>query len=186
RIRDIVQSLRNFSRYDEAEIKVVDIHEGIDSTLIMLIHQLNATSNRPEIRIHKNYGALQKIECYAGALNQVFLNILSNAIDVLDTCQEATPTITITTQQYPESVKIAISDNGPGIPRAVQQKIFDPFFTTKTVGKGTGMGLAISHQIVVESHGGELDCQSIPGQGTEFLITLPTTFSHAYTKARLK
>ncbi|MEM7771697.1 MAG: ammonium transporter, partial [Cyanobacteria bacterium P01_A01_bin.37] len=171
RIRDIVQSLRNFSRYDEAEIKVVDIHEGIDSTLLMLFHRLNAMSSRPEIRIQKDYGALQKIECYAGALNQVFLNILSNAIDALGTCQEATPTITITTQQYPESVKITISDNGPGIPRAVQQKIFDPFFTTKTVGKGTGMGLAISHQIVVESHGGELDCQSIPGQGTEFLIT---------------
>ncbi|QIR39954.1 hypothetical protein HCG51_26775 [Tolypothrix sp. PCC 7910] len=183
RIRRIVLSLRNFSRMDEADFKTVDIHEGIDSTLLILQHRLKAQSNYPAIEVIKDYGSLPPVECYAGQLNQVFMNILSNAIDALEenntkrTAAEiqAQPsqinirTSTIDTQW----IEIAIADNGVGIAEHIQQRIFDPFFTTKPVGKGTGMGMSISYQIITEKHGGKLKCFSTIGQGTEFVIQIP-------------
>ncbi|NJR24596.1 MAG: PAS domain S-box protein [Richelia sp. CSU_2_1] len=183
RIRDLVVSLRNFSRLDEAQMKAVDIHEGIESTLLILQHKLKAKSDRPEIEIVKEYGNLPKVECYAGQLNQVFMNILANAIDALEEYNSkrysreiyAKPNkITIVTSLVnSETVKIQIADNGKGIDRAVINKLFDPFFTTKPVGKGTGLGLSIGYQIVVEKHNGKLQCFSAPGQGAEFVIEIP-------------
>ncbi|MEB3337859.1 MAG: ATP-binding protein [Leptolyngbyaceae bacterium] len=183
RIREIVQSLRIFSRLDEAEIKDVDIHEGLDSTLMILHSRLKAKPDHPEIKVVKLYGNLPKIECYAGQLNQVFMNILSNAIDALEdhrlslAPEESTsyvPAITIRTEFLePEQVVIRLADNGPGLTPTVQEQLFDPFFTTKPVGKGTGMGLSISYQIVTEKHGGFLKCVSTPGQGAEFVIGIP-------------
>ncbi|MCC3406362.1 MAG: sensor histidine kinase [Microcoleus sp. PH2017_10_PVI_O_A] len=183
RIRNIVLSLRNFSRTDEVDIKPVNIHEGIDSTLMILQHRLKASSERPEIQVIKNYGALPLTRCYAGPLNQVFMNILSNAIDALEeksarlNYQEITENpsqIRIRTSVIDaEWVEIAIADNGSGIPKELRQRIFEPFFTTKPVGKGTGMGMSISYQIVTEKHGGQLDCFSILGEGTEFSIKIP-------------
>lgn len=183
RIRQIVLSLRNFSRMDEAEIKPVNIHEGIDSTLMILQHRLKSRSDRPAIEVVKNYAALPLVECYAGQLNQVFMNILTNAIDALEenntncTFQDiqANPNqITIRTSVLDTGwVQIAIADNGPGIPESLQQRIFDPFFTTKPIGKGTGMGMSISYQIITEKHGGSLKCYSEPNQGTEFVIQIP-------------
>jgi signal transduction histidine kinase len=189
RIREIVLSLRNFSRLDEAEIKKVDIHEGIDNTLIILQSHLRAKPDRPEIKVIKEYGELPMIECYAGQLNQVFMNILTNSIDALSESYQLSIfsdslvpttrknlTIHIQTEfsddQY---VVIRISDNGPGIPESIQKRLFDPFFTTKPVGKGTGLGLSISHQIIVEKHGGQISCTSTPGQGAEFTIRIPVT-----------
>lgn len=180
RIRQIVLSLRNFSRMDEAEIKPVDIHEGIDSTLLILQHRLKARSDRAAIVVTKDYGALPLVECYAGQLNQVFMNILTNAIDALDeqsqksSSANATPQITIRTMVIDAHwVQMTIADNGPGIPKPIQQRIFDPFFTTKPIGKGTGMGMSISYQIITEKHGGKLDCVSQPNSGTEFIIQIP-------------
>ena len=176
RIREIVESLRNFSRLDEAEVKQVDVHEGIDSTLMILYNRLKGKSDTREIQVIKNYGILPKIECYAGQLNQVFMNIISNAIDALESCpnSEWEPKITITTMITPEGiVSISIADNGCGMSEAVQKQIFDPFYTTKPVGKGTGLGLAISHQVIVERHRGQLNCLSTPGEGTEFIIEIP-------------
>jgi signal transduction histidine kinase len=180
RIRQIVQSLRIFSRTDEAEIKSVDIHEGIDSTLMILSHRLKAFSNRPNIEIIKNYGNLPLVECYPGQLNQVFMNILNNAIDALEEAIDmqkiSTPSIAIHTEVVDgKTIGIRITDNGMGIAEDVKQKIFDPFFTTKPVGKGTGMGLSISYQIITEKHGGTLSCASKPGEGTEFGIAIPLT-----------
>ncbi|MBX2865958.1 MAG: GHKL domain-containing protein [Leptolyngbyaceae cyanobacterium MAG.088] len=179
RIRDIVQSLRTFSRLDEAVVKHVDLHDGIDSTLVILNNRLSQTSSSPEITVIRHYGELIPIECYAGQLNQVFMNILSNAIDALEnTPGLSNPTITITTELIDsEWVVIHIADNGPGIPDTIYKRLFDPFFTTKAVGKGTGMGLSISYQIVTEKHKGYLDCQSSPGQGAEFIIKLPVCLS---------
>jgi signal transduction histidine kinase len=175
RIREIVLNLRNFSRLDEAELKVVDIHEGIDSTLLILQHRLNLESDSPNIEILKNYGDLPKIECYAGHLNQVFMNILTNGIDaLLEAKDKDKKQIRIRTEARDSDwVVVAIADNGPGMSQEVQQHIFDPFFTTKPVGKGTGLGLSISYQIVVEKHGGQLKCISAPGEGAEFLIKIP-------------
>lgn len=182
RIRQIVLSLRNFSRMDESEIKPVNIHEGLDSTLMILQHRLKARPEHPEIEVIKEYASLPLVECYAGQLNQVFMNILTNAIDALEDntskTSPETPTpprqITIRTSIVNEQwVKIAIADNGPGIPKQVQQRIFDPFFTTKPVGKGTGMGMSISYQIITEKHNGKLECSSTIGQGTEFSIQIP-------------
>ncbi len=183
RIREIVQSLRSFSRLDEAEVKDVDIHEGIDSTLMILHNRLKSRSEYPAIQIVKDYGDLPRIECYAGQLNQVFMNILSNAIDALDDQNHqrspadaiAHPSIiTIQTRvTTPGFVTIQIADNGPGIPDAVQKRLFDPFFTTKTVGKGTGMGMSISHQVITERHKGRLICVSSPGDGAKFVIEIP-------------
>ncbi|MBW4679640.1 MAG: GAF domain-containing protein [Microcoleus vaginatus WJT46-NPBG5] len=199
RIRQIVLSLRNFSRIDQSEMKPVDIHEGIDSTLLILHHRVKARSDRPAIQIIKEYAPLPLIECYAGQLNQVFMNVLSNAIDALDEYDklrslaemEATPNqITISTflksgdmgegtgetqgsASNSQFVAICIADNGPGMPESVRDRIFDPFFTTKDAGKGTGIGLSISRQIVVEKHGGVFRCTSQSGQGTQFWIEIP-------------
>ncbi|MBD1865299.1 MULTISPECIES: ATP-binding protein [Trichocoleus] len=183
RIRQIILSLRNFSRMDEAEFKAVDIHEGIDSTLLILQHRLKARSERPEIEIIKDYATLPLIECYAGQLNQVFMNILVNSIDAIEennakhTYQELKDhpsRITIRTLMVDAAwIEVAIADNGIGIPQAVQRRIFDPFFTTKALGKGTGMGMSISYQIITEKHNGKLECSSTPGEGTEFRIRIP-------------
>jgi two-component system NtrC family sensor kinase len=183
RIQQIVLSLRNFSRLDQAEVKPVDIHEGIDSTLLILQHRFKANSQHPEINIIKEYGPLPLIECYAGQLNQVFMNILSNALDALeereshchpDLLQQSPSTIRITTQlQGKEQVTICIADNGLGVSPEVQQRIFDPFFTTKPVGKGTGMGMSISFQIITEKHHGRIWCESVVGQGTRFWLEIP-------------
>ncbi|MBD2017296.1 PAS domain S-box protein [Microcoleus sp. FACHB-53] len=228
RIRSIVQSLRKFSRADEADMKKVDVHEGIESTLLILQHRLKAKGKHPEITIFKEYGSLPPIECYPGELNQVFMNILINAIEALKPLDigiqphsslfvpHPSPTITIRTRilEYCESptvtedspgaiaqkalpeaiaehptstssqtetlsrqssqrVVIQISDNGPGMTDSVKAKLFDPFFTTKPVGQGSGLGLSISYQIIVEHHHGILTCTSTPGHGTEFWIEIP-------------
>jgi two-component system, NtrC family, sensor kinase len=183
RIRQIVLSLRNFSRMDEAEFKAVDLHEGIDSTLLILQHRLKANSQRPEIDIIKDYAALPLVECYAGQVNQVFMNLLVNAIDAIEessakrTYQDNSDhpnQITIRTAMINAAwVEVTIADNGPGIPPAIQPRIFDPFFTTKPLGKGTGMGMSISYQIITEKHGGNLECFSTPAKGTEFRIQIP-------------
>ena len=183
RIRQIVLSLRNFSRMDEAEFKSVDIHEGIDSTLMILQHRLKAKPEQPEIEVIKDYGNVPLIECYAGQLNQVFMNILVNAIDALEesnalrTSQEIEDNpsrIRIRTSVINSTwVEVAIADNGVGISKEFQQRIFDPFFTTKPIGKGTGMGMSISYQIITEKHGGKLECFSTSGVGTEFIIQVP-------------
>ncbi len=179
RIRTIVLGLRNFSRLDESEMKLADIHEGIDNTLMILKHRLKAKSDYPEIEVIKKYGKLPEVNCYAGQLNQVFMNILSNAIDALEEIRNqndcaGNPQICIQTEiTNANNIRISITDNGSGIPEKVQQKIFDPFFTTKAVGSGTGLGLAISYQIVVDKHKGQLICNSTPGEGTEFVIEIP-------------
>jgi len=183
RIRQIVLSLRNFSRMDEAEFKRVDIHEGIDSTLMILQHRLKGKPQQPEIEVIKDYGNLPLVECYAGQLNQVFMNILVNAIDALEEnhvqrnhqqSQDNSHQIIIRTSVINSTwIKIAIADNGVGISQELQQRIFDPFFTTKPIGKGTGMGMSISYQIITEQHGGKLECCSTLGKGTEFIIQIP-------------
>ncbi|MEL6460102.1 MAG: ATP-binding protein [Cyanobacteria bacterium J06636_27] len=178
RIKDIVLSLRNFSRLDEAEFKQVDIHEGIDSTLLILHNRLKATANHPKIEIIKEYSSLPKVDCFAGQLNQVFMNILANAIDALDdevdNNQTFFPQIRVFTEfSGSNNILIRIADNGSGIPASVQSKLFDPFFTTKQVGKGTGLGLSISYQIIVNKHHGKLSFNSSPGEGTEFTIEIP-------------
>ncbi|MEH2375768.1 PAS domain-containing sensor histidine kinase [Nostoc sp.] len=221
RIREIVLSLRTFSRLDEAEMKAVDIHEGIDSTLMILQSRFKGNDQRPTIEIIKEYAKLPLVQCYTGQLNQVFMNILSNAIDALEegvgkvrpplgirgngdegdqgdkgnnqfpillyerlrqrqrsvqvpNAQCPISTIRICTQlQEPNQVTIRITDNGLGIPEDVKKQLFNPFFTTKPIGKGTGMGLAISYQIIRERHGGSLECISQPGQGAEFVIKIP-------------
>ncbi|WP_242072147.1 sensor histidine kinase [Nostoc sp. FACHB-110] len=186
RIEQIVKSLRNFSRLDEADKKIVDIHAGINSTLLILHSRLKEEINGKRISLVKEYGNIPEIECFPGLLNQVFMNILANAIDALcekfqssDLSSELpncvnNPTIIIRTEYiFKKYISISIIDNGIGIAEDVRQRLFDPFFTTKPVGKGTGLGLSISHQIVVEKHGGELNCLSTVGQGTEFMIKIP-------------
>jgi PAS domain S-box-containing protein len=174
RITEIVTSLRNFSRIDEAEYKKADIHTGINNTLKLLEHRLKAQNNRPPIQVIKEFGNLPLIDCYPGQLNQVFMNILVNAVDALDQSSTLQPQIKIHTEIYQVNIlRISISNNGVSIPQDVQTKIFDPFFTTKLVGKGTGMGLSISYQIVKEKHGGTLECISEVGMGTEFVIKIP-------------
>ncbi|OCQ89603.1 hypothetical protein BCD67_13300 [Oscillatoriales cyanobacterium USR001] len=183
RIRDIVKSLRTFSRLDEADLKPVDIHENIESTLMILQNRLNSSSGKGEISVVKNYGNLPLVECYGGLLNQVFLNLLVNAIDAIEQRRESLESteksnyvgeITIATSTTSENqVLISINDNGCGMSPEVQEKIFNPFFTTKPVGKGTGMGLATGYQIVTENHHGHLHCCSTLGKGTEFRIELP-------------
>lgn len=225
RLRQIVLSLRNFSRLDESEVKDVNIHEGIDSTLMILDNRLKAKFDRKEIQVTKDYGDLPLIQCYAGQLNQVFMNILSNAIDALEeklqdrtsqarqnssikkiqkcpacsennstnqtiNCEqlnEFTPQIQIKTFQLEKDwISIHISDNGPGIPQAVQARLFDPFFTTKPIGKGTGLGLSISYQIVTETHNGNLVCLSTPGQGTEFIIKLQISHTQSSVDRKIQ
>jgi signal transduction histidine kinase/sensor domain CHASE-containing protein len=183
RIRQIVLSLRNFSRLDEAEMKPVDIHEGIDSTLLILQNRLKPRAEHPAVLVVKEYGDIPLINCYAGQLNQVFMNILTNAIDALDeyntqrspaAIQADPSTITLRTLMVDSHLlKVEIADNGPGMSEAVRARLFDPFFTTKPVGQGTGLGLAISYQIITEKHQGRIECESIPGQGTRFSIEIP-------------
>jgi len=181
RIRNIVHEVRSFSHLDEADMKPVDIHEGIDSTLLILQSGLRGNKEREEIQVIKQYGKLPKVTCYASELNQVFMQILNNAIDALSEEQKASglgdknlPKITIRTSVTASHwVKIRIADNGTGIPSEVKKKIFDPFFTTKPVGAGTGLGLSTSSSIVVNKHGGKLNCISAPGQGAEFVIEIP-------------
>ncbi|MEH2171389.1 ATP-binding sensor histidine kinase [Nostoc sp.] len=180
RIRNIILSLRNFSRLDESEMKPVNIHEGIDSTLMILQHRLKEKSDRAEIEVFKEYAQLPNVICYVGQLNQVFMNILSNAIDALEEYNNGedspskNPQIRIRTELGKvNTLKIRIADNGYGMTAQVQQKIFDPFFTTKAVGSGTGLGLSISYQVVVDKHKGQLSCESAPGKGTEFVIEIP-------------
>ncbi|NES88369.1 sensor histidine kinase, partial [Okeania sp. SIO2B9] len=182
RIRDIVISLRNFSRLDEAEMKPVNIHEGIDSTFLILHTRIKEKSDKREVEIVRNYGQLPQVICYASQMNQVFMNLFSNAIDALaflrDKQQEFDhkPTITVSTEVTElNTVKIKISDNGSGINSETLSKIFDPFFTTKPVGTGTGLGLSISYSIVVEKHQGNLSCISEIGKGAEFIIEIPIT-----------
>jgi signal transduction histidine kinase len=177
RIKEIVLSLRTFSRMDEAEYKLADLEAGIESTLTILNHRLKATSSRGEIVVRREFCGLEKVECYAGQMNQVFMNLLSNAIDALEEHWEklsGTAEIVITTADLGNGmVRMTFSDNGPGIAEEIRSRLFDPFFTTKDVGKGTGMGLAISYQVVVDRHGGKLSCES--GMGTRFAIEIPQT-----------
>ncbi len=190
RIREIILSLRSFSRLDEAEIKRVNLHEGIDSALMILRHRLESISNHSTgdrinsdsdsrtIAVVKDYDNLPEVECYAGQINQVFLHLLDNAIDALSPLDSALnklePTIWIQTELLGKDwVRISFKDNGRGIPERSQSKLFDPFFTTKPIGKGTGLGLSISYQIVTEQHRGQLHYQSVEGLGTEFSIIIP-------------
>jgi PAS domain S-box-containing protein len=203
RIRQIVLGLKNFSRLDEAEHKPVDIHEGIENTLLILQHRMKPEA--ANIQLIKEYGNVPPADCYPGQLNQVFMNLLNNAIDALENysptgtfkssdtfssteIKDHPRIIKISTEvveraesklptselaQDSKNVVIRIADNGPGIPKELQKRIFDPFFTTKTVGEGTGLGLSISYQIIVEKHGGQLQCLSQPGKGTEFVVEIP-------------
>ncbi len=194
RIRSIVEALQNFSRHDEAQMKGVNIHEGIDNTIVMLQHRLKKTINRPEITVIKKYSDLPLVSCYASELNQVFMHLLNNAIDALDESSVnsqwsmsknpeqltvdsgllSKPQIHICTMRTnSDTVKICIADNGSGISESVRSRIFDPFFTTKPPGKGSGLGLAISYQIVVQKHQGKITCNSLPGKGSEFIIEIP-------------
>lgn len=183
RIREVTQTLRNFSRVEETDKKLVDIHVGIENTLIILDQRLKAKSERPAIQVIKEYGELPLVECYIGQLNQVFINILSNAIDAMEQqnvgrtfaeIQKNPNVITVRTELLNEQwVSIKIKDNGIGMPEAVQKRLFEPFFTTKPIGKGTGLGLSISREIVVEKHGGKFQCVSMSGEGTEFIVQLP-------------
>lgn len=181
RIQKIVLSLRNFSRLDEAELKPVDIHEGLENTLMILHNRLKSKGEQSGIDVTTQFGDLPKIECYAGPLNQVFMNLLSNAIDALEEQPEPrqiwinteTDTTTLPSGEPASIARIRIRDNGQGIPADHKDHLFDPFFTTKPVGKGTGLGLSISYQIIVERHNGTLTCVSEPGEGAEFIIEIP-------------
>lgn len=171
RIREIVLSLRNFSRLDEADIKAVSLQEGINSTLVILAHRLRENAVHKPIKIVKDYQPMPLVECYPSQLNQVIMNIVANAIDALGHVSE--PTIAISTRVRDGEALIAILDNGPGMPESVRSQIFNPFFTTKPVGQGTGMGLSICHQIVTEKHGGQLSVEPTPDGGTRFTIAIP-------------
>jgi two-component system, NtrC family, sensor kinase len=210
RIKQIVLALRNFSRLDEAKLKPTDLHEGIDSTLMLLTSRFKKIIFADKIQLIQQYGALPKLECYASELNQVFMHLLGNALDALETCpkfavsattlleqcleatvhqqlqklieiyphlsvlgQQQQPTIWIFTQVVDDKVQLWFVDNGSGIAERISQQIFDPFFTTKPVGQGMGLGLSLSYQIVTQKHQGILNCYSIPGLGTAFLVALP-------------
>ncbi len=192
RIQQIVRSLQNFARHDQVDKKDVDLHEGIDNTLLILQHRLKAVGKQPAIQLVKDYGALPLVTCYPGPLNQVFMHLISNAIDAFEPAPSTSgpalepaesplpllttdsPTITIATRWLDTAhVLICLTDNGMGIDETAQAHLFEPFFTTKPVGKGTGLGLAISYQIVVEQHHGDIQCHSQVGQGTTLTIKLP-------------
>ena len=171
RIKKIVLSLRNFARLDESEIKAADIHEGIDNTLLILNHRM-----QKEVEIIQTYGDLPLVECHQAQINQVFMNIIGNAIDAMLESDVKPKKIAIETEKVAKNrVMVKIRDNGPGIPAEIREKIFDPFFTTKPVGKGTGLGLSICYQII-EKHGGKIEVMSQPEQGTEFAIALPVHY----------
>jgi len=195
RIHKLVQSLHKFARADSTECRYADLHAGIESTLVILHNRLKANSERGEIQVIKNYCQMPSVECFPSQMNQVFMNIIANAIDALDDtlrpAEETTanelawertwqkpedwvPCIWITTAISPENTAvIRIQDNAGGMPEFIKQRIFDPFFTTKPVGKGTGLGLSISYQIITENHKGKLMCHSTEGIGTEFVIEIP-------------
>ncbi|MGB3512377.1 MAG: ATP-binding protein [Microcoleaceae cyanobacterium] len=187
RIKEIVLSLRNFSRHDESRQKQVNIHEGIDSTLLILQSRLKPKVGYPEIQVVKEYDDLPLVECLAGQVNQVFMNIIANGIDALEMSWEQShstfdniqPCIKIQTKVINKDwIAIYITDNGIGMPESVKNRIFDPFYTTKPVGKGTGLGLSLSYQIIVEKHSGKFYCNSVVGQGTEFALELPVVYSY--------
>ena len=194
RIQQIVKSLNTFSQHDRAEYKFTDIHEGIESTLHILNSRLKAKDKNSAIQIHKDYAGLPKVECYPSQLNQVFMNILVNAIDAveerdaqrsLEEINSHPSSIRISTELLEnQQIAIRIADNGSGIVEAKQARIFEPFYTTKPVGRGTGLGLSISYQIIVEKHKGTLTCNSTVGQGTEFTIQIPLQFSKKGTGNR--
>ncbi|MEK0181163.1 MAG: GAF domain-containing protein [Oscillatoriales cyanobacterium] len=168
RIRSIVTTLRSFSRLDHSEFKAVDLNEGLENSLLMLQNKV-----KPEIKINKVYGKLPSVKCHAGQINQVFYNLIDNALDAINFTKKPGE-LTIRTQVKETGwVTIYISDNGPGIPAEIQQKIFDPFFTTKPVGKGTGLGLSVCYQVIVQAHGGKINCVSKVGEGTELIVELP-------------
>ena len=208
RIKEIVLSLRTFSRHDEAECKFVNIHDGLDSTLVILAHRLKTQPDRPAITVQREYGPIPDIECHAGQLNQVFMNILGNAIDAIEEAWEDTAwkqpelkplrTITIKTQLMeqaspplecsPQSLqwlRISIKDSGRGMSEGVRSHIFDPFFTTKPIGQGTGMGLSISYQIITDKHHGRLECFGAEGCSTEFILTIPVTQTAVRSASRV-
>ncbi len=209
RIKEIVLSLRTFSRHDEAECKFVNIHDGLDSTLVILAHRLKTQPDRPAITVQREYGPIPDIECHAGQLNQVFMNILGNAIDAIEEAWEDTAwkqpelkhlrTITIKTQLMeqaspplecsPQSLqqwlRISIKDSGRGMSEGVRSHIFDPFFTTKPIGQGTGMGLYISYQIITDKHHGRLECFGAEGCSTEFILTIPVTQTAVRSASRV-
>ena len=172
RVQKIVESLRNFSRLDESDCKSVDLHEGLESTLLLLKYRLESVSKRSPVKVVKNYGNLPTVLCCPSAINQVFMNVLTNAIDAFG-LQHPAPKITICTVAQGENITITIADNGSGIPETIQTKIFDPFFTSKPVGQGVGLGLTTSYQTIVEAHNGQIGLTSEPGVGTEFWIRLP-------------
>jgi signal transduction histidine kinase len=179
RIQEIVRSLRTFSRLDESDVKAIDLHESLDSTLTILGSRLRADDRRREIQVIRCYGDLPAVNCYAGQLNQVFMNLIANAIDAVEArCLEHPDgepgQIEVITRLTPQQrVQIQIRDNGTGMDAEICDRIFDPFYTTKPVGKGTGLGLSISYQIVVERHGGTLICESTPGRGSTFTVQIP-------------
>ncbi|MEM9925960.1 MAG: response regulator [Cyanobacteria bacterium P01_D01_bin.50] len=182
RIKNISNSLRTFSRGDTEQKVNANLHEGIDSTLLILKYRLKANDKRPAIEVVTNYGDLPQVECFPGQLNQVFMNLLANAIDALEESNKelnfnqikaSYNKITIKTCEQDNFVNISIADNGKGISESVKQKIFDHLFTTKEVGKGTGLGLSLARQIIVEKHGGSLKVNSELGKGTEFIISIP-------------
>jgi signal transduction histidine kinase len=178
RISDIMQSLRKFSRKDATYRKAVNIHQGIDTTLMILSHRLKANEIHPKIEVIKEYGKLPEIECFPGQLNQVFMNLLANAIDVFEDKAKKNesfiPQIRISTKLINNnSLEIIIADNGDGMTEEVRNNLFNAFFTTKAEEKGTGLGLSISYQIITETHGGTLECFSSEGEGTQFVIHIP-------------
>ncbi len=192
RIKQIVLSLRTFSRLDEAALKFADLHQGIDSTLTIVDHRLRGYGDRSPIKVVRDYGNLPLVNCFAGELNQVFMNIIINAVDALEetmaeqskshtsaASKDFIPKIVIKTRVQGNRCLISIGDNGPGIAPLVRDRIFDPFVTTKAVGKGTGMGLAVSYQIVTDKHYGRLTCDSQPNSGTTFLLEIPVDVSLA-------
>ncbi|CAD5965844.1 Cyclic di-GMP phosphodiesterase PA4781 [Planktothrix tepida] len=181
RIKDISISLRNFARSDSSTQVLFNIHEGLDSTLLILSHRLKPVGKQAAIQLVKEYGNLPQVECYPSQLNQVFMNLLANAIDAIEEAgqqgemENRIPTLKIcTTQPDPQSILIEISDNGMGIPEEILPRVFEPLFTTKPMGHGTGLGLVIAHQII-EKHQGKLNLDSTPGQGTNVKIWLPAT-----------
>jgi len=184
RIQGLVKSLRSFSHVHESQAELVDIHAGLDSTLMILNSRIKAHPNRPAIEICKDYGNLPPVLCYPGQLNQVFMNLLANAIDALEDGLtgeppvERSPQIRIQTEITPaDQIIIRVADNGPGIPPDIQRQLFQPFFTTKPEGKGSGLGLSISYQVITETHQGTLQCHSTLNEGTEFVVCIP----HAVT-----